>query len=76
MESSSKYSLNRVFSELADHYDSNSSPFSLSSNIIISPLPAQAPSLMTIVNDFLPIWLEGFLYGKMCALTCTLAKEV
>ena len=35
---------------------------------------------MTIVNEaeFLSIWLEGFLYGKICAfkLTCTLAKEV
>ena len=33
---------------------------------------------MSIVNElyFLSIWLEGFLYGKLCALTCTLAKEV
>ena len=31
---------------------------------------------MISVNDLLPIWLEGFLYGKICTLTCTLAKEV
>ena len=31
---------------------------------------------MTTVNAFMPIWIEGSLYGKICALTCTLAKEV
>ena len=31
---------------------------------------------MTIVNVLMLFWLEGFLYGKICALTCTLAKEV
>ena len=32
---------------------------------------------MTIVDEafFMSIWLEGFLYGKLCALTSTLAKE-
>jgi hypothetical protein len=32
---------------------------------------------MTIVDEayFISIWLEGFLYGKICALICTLAKE-
>ena len=30
---------------------------------------------MISVNDLLPIWLEGFLYGKICTSTCTLAKE-
>ena len=29
---------------------------------------------MITVNDLLPFWLEGFLYGKICALT--LVKEV
>ena len=33
---------------------------------------------MTIVDEtlFIAICLEGFLYGELCALTCTLAKEV
>ena len=33
---------------------------------------------MSIVDQatFVPIYIEGFLYGKPCALTCTLAKEV
>ena len=33
---------------------------------------------MSVVNEayFISIWLEGFLYGKRCALTCPLAKEV
>ena len=33
---------------------------------------------MSIVDEsyFISIWLEGFLYGKICASTCTLAKEV
>ena len=31
---------------------------------------------MITVNDLLVIWLEGFLYGKICASTCTLSKEV
>ena len=67
-----KYSLNRVFSGLvADHY-SNTSLFSLAFTIITS----SGTILMTSVNGLLTIWLEGFLYGKLCVLTCTLAKEV
>ena len=35
---------------------------------------------MAAVNELeanlLSIWLEGFFYGKLCALTCTLDKEV
>ena len=31
---------------------------------------------MNIVNDFIPIWLEGLLYGNICASICTIAKEV
>ena len=33
---------------------------------------------MSVVNEayFISIWLEGFLYGKTCASTCPLAKEV
>ena len=33
---------------------------------------------MSIVDEsyFISIWLEGFLYGNICASTCTLAKEV
>ena len=33
---------------------------------------------MSIVDEsyFISICLEGFLYGKICASTCTLAKEV
>ena len=33
---------------------------------------------MTIVDEtvFFTFWLEGFLYGKPCSITCTLAKEV
>ena len=33
---------------------------------------------MTMVNEalFISICVEGFLYGRLCALTCTLAKEV
>ena len=31
---------------------------------------------MTTVNVFMPFWLEGYLYGKICILTCTLSKEV
>ena len=33
---------------------------------------------MTTVDEapFIGICLEGFLYGKLCALTCTLVKEV
>ena len=29
-----------------------------------------------LMNTVMMIWLEGFLYGKICALTCTLAKKV
>ena len=28
-----------------------------------------------LMNTVMMIWLEGFLYGKICALTCTLAKK-
>ena len=45
VETSSKYSPNRVFSELADHYSTgNTSLFPLSSTIVTSPLTVRAPS--------------------------------
>ena len=47
----------------------NTSLFSLSSS-------STGTILMTFLNSSMSIRLEGFLYGKICALTCTLAKEL
>ena len=74
VESSSKHSLNRVFSGEADR-----PPFQLIS--VPPPLPSSSSPgsiLMTIVDEayFTAICAEGFFYGKICALTCTLAKVV
>ena len=77
LESFCKYLLNRVYSGLADHYSNTS----LASSVF--RLIFQSESVFMFIMDeaiqnFLSIWLEGFLYGKpeLCALTCTLSKGV
>ena len=83
MESSCKYSVNRVFSGLADHWhysNLNTSLSSLSSSLLLSFSNPGTIFMFTVADSgLIMLCLEGFFYGNisvLCALSCTLANQL
>ena len=75
-QSSSKYSVNRVFS---DHWHCSNATLCSRSSTITTPFQSWHRTMITWEEAiFIAVCLEGFFYGKisvLCALTCTLAKK-